>query len=631
MLSHRATGFIRSSTLVVLCLGFLGNDAPAQTGVAQNAPARITAWHRVGGTDVAEGLAGPAGGPVNQVWFSASGDRLLARTASGRVFETTNAADSAVTWNLNTTDTPPRLRASAPDALKPEPGAQVETAGARMYAVGRWNVFISDDGGRTWASVTSSNGQSILGGNFTSLAVSPSNPQEIVVANAFGLWRSADGGISWRSLNDNFPNLPVRKLAGRRMIQLASGVTAELTGGDWASSAEGDPEIALRAQFTATAGSEITAAAKTSTVSYAGTADGRLLASRDNGATWSDVHRAVNGPVNRIWADPTQPEVALASGGGHLLRTLNGGGFWDDVSGSLPDPNINGIAADRLTDHVWIATGRGIFEARVPLNSAATASPQWRTAGSGLPAAAAWDVRFNNDNTVEVALDGYGVFETDRAQAGGVHVANGADLSDRPAAPGSLISVLGAKVTSGRSGNTAWPVLAASSDSSQLQVPFDASPGALSLSIEASGNSFTVPVRVKDTSPAIFVDGDGSPLVLDSASGLVLDPKSPIRPGSLVQIMATGLGRVNPDWPKGIPAPSDAPPAVRGSVTAFLDGAPLEVTRATLAPGYVGYYVVELKIPTTITAGVRELRLVMNGEQSNPVKMYLDSGITQQQ
>jgi hypothetical protein len=41
--------------------------------------------------------------------------------------------------------------------------------------------------------------------------------------------------------------------------------------------------------------------------------------------------------------------------------------------------------------------------------------------------------------------------------------------------------------------------------------------------------------------------------------------------------------------------------------------------------------VVELKIPTTITAGVRELRLVMNGEQSNPVKMYLDSGITQQQ
>jgi uncharacterized protein (TIGR03437 family) len=267
----------------------------------------------------------------------------------------------------------------------------------------------------------------------------------------------------------------------------------------------------------------------------------------------------------------------------------------------------------------------------VPLNSAALVSPEWRSTSAGLPTAAAWDVRLNNDNTVQVALDGYGVYETDRAQRGGVHVANGADLSDRAAAPGSLISVIGAKVTSGQSGNMAWPVLAASSDGSQLQVPFETSIGSLALAIEASGSSFTAPVRVKDTSPAIFVDGDGSPLVLDSASGLVLDPKSPVHPGSLVQVMATGLGRVNPDWPTGIPAPSDAPPAVRGTVTAFLDGAPLEVTRATLAPGYVGYYVVELKIPTTVTAGMRELRLVMNGEPSNAVRMYLDTGTTEGQ
>ena len=623
-MSHRATGVLRSSTLVVLCLATLGKEASSQTP-----PVPTTGWHRVGGTSVTDGLAGPAGGPVSQVWFSASGDRLLARTDSGRIFETTNPEAPAVAWNLNTTDTPPRTRASAPDALTPEAGAQVETAGSRMYAAGRSNVFISDDGGRTWASVTSSNGQSILGGGFTSLAVSPSNSQEIVVANAFGLWRSADGGISWRSLNEGFPNLPVRKLASRRTIFLATGATAELTGGNWASSADRDPEISLRAQFSTTSGSAITAAAQTPSVSYAGTADGRLLASRDNGATWSEIHRATaSGAVNRIWADPTQPELALASAGGHLFRTLNGGGFWDDVSGSMPDPNINGIAADRQSDHVWIATGRGVFEARVPLNTAALASPQWRATGSNLPAAAAWDVRLNNDNTVEVALDGYGVYETDQAQRGGVRVANGADLSDRAAAPGSLISVIGAKVTSGRSGNASWPVLAASADSSQLQVPFETSIGALTLAIEASGNSFTVPVRVKDASPAIFVDGDGSPLVLDSSSGLVLDTRTPVHAGTLVQIMATGLGRVNPDWPTGIPAPSDAPPTVRGSVTAFLDGAPLEVTRATLAPGYVGYYVVELKIPATVTAGVRELRLVMNGEQSNAVKMYLDNGIT---
>ncbi|HWD98021.1 MAG TPA: hypothetical protein VG345_03260 [Bryobacteraceae bacterium] len=513
--------------------------------------------------------------------------------------------------------------------LTPEIGAQVESAGGRMYAAGRSEIFISDDGGLTWAGVTVSNGRSILGGGFRSLAVSPSNPQEVVAANAFGVWRSMDGGISWRGLNDGLPNLPVRKLTARRAIVLASGATADLTAGDWASSAEREAETALRAQFSSTAGGEVTAAAQTSAVSYAGTADGRLLASRDNGATWPDLRRTPNdAPVNRIWVDATQPELALASAGGRLLRTLNGGAFWDDVSGSLPDASINGIAADRQTDHVWIATGRGVFEARIPLNNAALASPQWHSAGAGLPVATARDVRLNNDNTLEVALDGYGVYETDQAQGGGVHVANGADLSDRAAAPGSLISVIGANVSSGHSGNTAWPVLAVSADSSQLQVPFETPAGALTLAIEASGSSFTVPVKVKDTSPAIFVDGDGAPLLLDSASGLVLDPKTPVQAGALVQVMATGLGRVSPDWPTGIPAPADGPPAVRGAVTAFLDGAPVEVTRATLAPGYIGYYVVELQIPANVTAGVRELRLVMNAEQSNPVRMYLDAGQT---
>jgi uncharacterized protein (TIGR03437 family) len=619
---HRATGVAKSAPLLVVCLALVALSALGQTATP--------GWHRVGGTSVAEGLAGPAGGPIAQVWFSASGDRLLVRTDSGRIFETSKADSSeAPVWNLNTSNAPPPSpRRPDPDTLSPEAGAQVEAAGSRMYAAGRSEIFISDDGGLTWAGVTSSEGRSILGGAFRSLAISPANPQEVVVANASGLWRSADGGISWRGMNDGLPNLPVRKLVARRSIVLAGGAEAELSAGDWTSAAQQDTEAVLEAELSSSIGAHITAAARTSAIAWAGTADGRLLTSRDNGATWTEMQRAPNGgPVDRIWVDGTQPELALASAGGRLLRTLNGGALWDDVSGSLPNTKINGIAADRQTDHVWIATERGVFEARISLNSAALAATQWRSAGTGLPVANAWDVRLNNDNTLEVALDGYGVYESDRAQGGGIHVVNGADLSDRAAAPGSLISVIGANVNSGRSGNTPWPVLAVSADSSQLQVPFATPAGAVMLAIQASGSSFTVPVKVKDTSPAIFVDGDGAPLLLDSATGLVLDPKTPVHAGSLVQVMATGLGRVNPDWPTGIPAPANAPPAVRGAVTAFLDGAPVEVTRATLAPGYVGYYVVELKIPSTVTAGIRELRLVMNADESNPVRMYLDSGL----
>jgi hypothetical protein len=38
----------------------------------------------------------------------------------------------------------------------------------------------------------------------------------------------------------------------------------------------------------------------------------------------------------------------------------------------------------------------------------------------------------------------------------------------------------------------------------------------------------------------------------------------------------------------------------------------------------VGYYVIELKIPETVNGGAAELRILMNGEESNPVKVYLD-------
>jgi uncharacterized protein (TIGR03437 family) len=133
-----------------------------------------------------------------------------------------------------------------------------------------------------------------------------------------------------------------------------------------------------------------------------------------------------------------------------------------------------------------------------------------------------------------------------------------------------------------------------------------------------------VPLTVKETSPAIFVDAEGAPLILDGSSGLVVDPNVAVHAGSLVQVLATGLGKVTPDWPTGIPAPLDSPPAVKGTVTAFLDGTPVEVTRATLAPGYIGYYLVELRIPSIVNRGTSELRILMNGEASNRVKVYLE-------
>jgi len=139
------------------------------------------------------------------------------------------------------------------------------------------------------------------------------------------------------------------------------------------------------------------------------------------------------------------------------------------------------------------------------------------------------------------------------------------------------------------------------------------------------------PLNVKEAAPAIFVDTDGSPMIQDSDSQLVIDAGTPLRAGARIQVLATGLGKVTPEWPTGVPAPIDSPPSVVAPVTAFLDGIPIKVTRATLAPTFVGNYLVELEIPAIVNRGANELRIVVNGEESNRVRLYLEPNLSESQ
>ncbi len=577
------------------------------------APQTDIEWKRIAGTVIDEKLAGPASGIVRAVWY-AGNTGLLVQTASGRIFETTDFLH----WRLNATGSAP-------------PPQKIQSAGSRLYAVDTANLRVSDDDGITWLNLIGFNSRSVIGDGFTALAVSPANPQEISAANSAGIWRSLDGGISWSALNDDLPNLMVRKLLDRRTAVLADGTLIEDRAGTWSPLAGSDPELALKARFSQSAHADVSAATLAGTTAYAGTVDGRLLASLDNGVTWNEAPHIAAAGITRIWVDGERPSIALAAAGAQLLRTVNGGLFWDDVTGPLPPTQIYGIAADRSAGIVYLATGRGVIQGTLSLNDAGPASANWTSISRDLPAANAWDVRLGLDNTLSVALDGYGVFETPAPhRARSVRIVNGADMSERAAAPGSLISVLNAAVVTAKpaqvsAGVASWPVIASSNRSSQLQVPFDAVPGGLSLSLQGAGEQWTVPLTVKNASPAIFVDSEGAPLLLDAASGLVLDPKIAVHAGSTVQVLATGLGKVTPDWPAGVPAPLDSPPAVSAPVTAFLDGVQLTVSRATLAPGYVGYYVVELQVPPIVNRGVAELGIVMNGEESNRVKLYLES------
>jgi uncharacterized protein (TIGR03437 family) len=140
----------------------------------------------------------------------------------------------------------------------------------------------------------------------------------------------------------------------------------------------------------------------------------------------------------------------------------------------------------------------------------------------------------------------------------------------------------------------------------------------------ASGRLVLPSLPLERAAPAIFVDRDGSPMLLESDSGVMLDAMRPAHSNARIQILATGLGRVIPDWPTGLAAPLENPPRVAGSVRAYLDRTPVDVTRAVLAPGYIGFYLVEIEIPKIVNYGPAELYLEVEGQGSNRVRVYIE-------
>ena len=610
-------------------------------------------WRHVGNAAIEMALPSVATGPVARVWYSPDGSTLYARTASGHIFET----KSFEQWQRvsdSTVAAPNREHPSVAAFPEPRLKAVVEAPGSnRMYGVG-WNAYRSEDGGVSWANLTAYKGVSILGGELYDVASSPANPDEVTVAASNGIWRSMDGGLSWSGLNEALPNLPTGRLIslpnGSHGIQLSisSGV-AEV---EWAPGEKSawklvnpvavEGEMVMKGALSRELNRSITAIAAAKDYIYAGDSEGRLIVSPDGGRSWPQQFKLADpaslGAVAAIWVDANDPRVAVAVLGArpasasevskpsYVLRTMNGGVFWDDITSNLAVTAVaHGVAADRSSGAIYVATDAGVFFTMTDLASASRPT-LWASLNESLPQAPATDVKLDaGANQLYVALDGYGVYAAIAPHRfRDVRVVSAADYSLRPAAPGALLSVLGRRIESAHSATTTVPVLAASDTASQIQVPFEAKGTSLSLALEAQAGRVTVGLPLQNVSPAIFVDPEGTPLVLDRETGVLLDASKPAHANSRVQILATGFGRVRPDWPTGLAAPLENPPHVVATVHAYLDRIPVEVTQATLAPGYIGFYLIEIQLPQVVNAGAADLVLEAEGQQSNHVRLNVE-------
>jgi len=221
-------------------------------------------------------------------------------------------------------------------------------------------------------------------------------------------------------------------------------------------------------------------------------------------------------------------------------------------------------------------------------------------------------------------------------------VVNGASFAAKaPVAPGSIISLFGRNLVKQpeqaaavplprslaglavRIGDVNAPLFYANNGQVNVQVPMELSSNtAASAVITLEGKvSPPEPLLLSAVQPGIFTyDDGGTPraAVLDDKYRLI-GRSNPAAPGAVIQVFATGLGPTTPQVKTGEAAPTN-PTAVlvpETQLTASIGGLPAEILFQGLAPGFVGLYQVNLRVPSGVASGDVPLVLTANGLRSN--------------
>jgi uncharacterized protein (TIGR03437 family) len=199
----------------------------------------------------------------------------------------------------------------------------------------------------------------------------------------------------------------------------------------------------------------------------------------------------------------------------------------------------------------------------------------------------------------------------------------GADLASDVAAPGRIPlpnTLVGARVSF--NGFPA-PLLYVSPDQINAQVPFEVTPGNVTVSVARWDQSASLTVAVAPAGPGIFTrnaQGTGPAAILHAGDLSPVNDASPAHAGEALAIYCTGLGIMDPPVATGN-APPAPPPNTVFQPQVRIAGRSAEVTYSGAAPQFVGLYQVNIVAPADTPAGLQSLVLTINGVDSNTVQV----------
>jgi uncharacterized protein (TIGR03437 family) len=196
---------------------------------------------------------------------------------------------------------------------------------------------------------------------------------------------------------------------------------------------------------------------------------------------------------------------------------------------------------------------------------------------------------------------------------------NAADFT-KPVAPGGLVSVFGSQLSPvslasadvpvptilGDScltiGGVVTPMMFVSPTQINAQLPTTAGGNTDVVLRTPAGISDALKINIQPAAPSVFRSGSAGPetglaTIVRATNGQLVTNTNPIHGDDTITIYLTGMGQTFPDVPAGSPAPSSPLANVLTPVTVTLGGANLFVEYAGLAPGYVGVYQINAKVP----------------------------------
>ena len=267
-----------------------------------------------------------------------------------------------------------------------------------------------DNGTNTTSNGDPDDYERILGGDGFHVAVNPLNSNLVYAEYQFGnLFRSTDGGnnFEWaldgidgyERTNWNTPFIldhsnPTHLYYGAERLykstnsaQSWSAISDDLTDGEHPSGSQAYGTI-------------LTIAVAPSNNNYilVGTDDGNVQITTDAGSTWNNVSTGLpDRSVSQVAFDPWDETIAYVTLSGyrlvdympHVLKTIDNGQTWEDISGNLPEIPINDIVIDPLSSSTLIiANDIGVY---ISYND----GDNWEILGPNLPLTVACDLRFH--------------------------------------------------------------------------------------------------------------------------------------------------------------------------------------------------------------------------------------------